>query len=138
MDREDGKGICEECTQEFGYCLLHAGFAEVSYAYCDSCGKTAILSHWDKRMPKLPDCPGQQEICSALEPYLKPCDCGGRFLRGAKPRCPHCSAQLSAEVAANYLERNAPGTKKGWRWQRNWSAVYCIVIGDHRIANNFL
>jgi hypothetical protein len=137
VDREDGKGTCENCKQQFGYCLLHAGFAEVAYAYCDSCGKTAILSLWDKRFPHLADCPGQQEMCSALERYLAPCDCGGTFRRGATPRCPHCHKQLSAEIATAYLEKNAPGTKKGWRWQRNWSGLYGIVIGDNRIANNF-
>jgi hypothetical protein len=137
VDREDGKGICEHCKQQFGYALLHAGFAEAAYAYCDTCGKTAILSLWDKRMPRLPDCPGQQEMCSAMEQFLKHCDCGGRFRRGAKPRCPHCRQELSAELATNYLEGNAPGTKKGWRWQKNWSALYCIVIEGNRIANNF-
>jgi hypothetical protein len=44
---------------------------------------------------------------------------------------------LSAELATTYIEHNAPGTKKGWRWQRNWSGVYGIVIEDKRIDNNF-
>jgi len=52
---------------------LHtADFGDSVYAYCDSCGKTAILSMWDKRIPKQPDCPGQQELCSAMEPYVQP------------------------------------------------------------------
>lgn len=138
MQMEDGKGVCEHCRQEFGYCLLHAGFAEISYAYCDACGQTAILSHWDKRMPHLSGCKGQQEMCSEMEPYLKHCDCGGSFRRGASPRCPHCYEQLSADLAAAFLEANAPGTKKGWRWQRNWSSLYCIVIEGNRVPNNFL
>lgn len=92
---------------------------------------------WDKRMPKLPNCPGHQEMCATMEPYLKPCDCGGRFKRGSLPRCPHCKTALSAELATGFIEQNAPGTKKGWRWQRNWSDIYCIVIENNSIHDNF-
>ena len=137
MAREQSIGTCEHCQQPFGYWLAHCGFGVCVYAYCDSCGRTAILSLWDKRMPKLPNCPGQQEMCSAMEPYVQPCECGGTFRRRSAPRCPHCAKPLSPEFATSYLEANAPGTKKGWRWQRNWSGVYCIVIEDRRVDNNF-
>jgi hypothetical protein len=110
---------------------------ELSYAYCDKCGMTAILSLWDKRMPKLAGAWGQQEIPVDLEQYLRPCECGGAFKKGAAPRCPHCSHALSAEAATAYIETNAPGTKRGWRWQRNWHDVYCIVIDNKRVMNNF-
>ena len=89
------------------------------YAYCDSCGKTAILSEWDKRMPRLRNCPGQQEICAAMESCLLPRECGGRFRKGGTPRCFHCKHSLSAGAATSYIEAIAPGAKKGWRWQRN-------------------
>jgi hypothetical protein len=72
-----------------------------------------------------------------MEPYVQPCECGGSFRGGSAPRCPRCNQPLSAELAANYLERNAPGTKKGWHWQKNWSGVYCIVIESKRVDNNF-
>jgi len=137
VPREESIGTCEHCQQQFRYWLAHCGFGDCVYSYCDSCGKTAILSMWDKRMPKLPNCPGQQEMCSAMEPYLQACDCGGSFKRGCAPRCPHCVKPLSAELATSYIEANAPGTKKGWRWQRDWSGVYCIVIDGKRIDNNF-
>ena len=107
------------------------------YAYCDSCGRTALLSEWDKRMPRLANCPGQQEICGAMESYLQPCECGGQFKKGAAPRCPHCNCTLSPETATSYIEGNAPGAKKGWKWQRNWSDMYCIVIENKRVADNF-
>jgi hypothetical protein len=130
-------GICEHCHCSFQYWLAHCGFGDCVYAYCDSCGKTAILSLWDKRMPKLPNCPGQQEMCSMMEPYLQPCDCGGNFRRGCTPRCPCCREPLSADLAASYIESNAPGVQKGWRWQRNWSSIYCMVIEGNRVDNNF-
>jgi len=138
MAQEQSIGTCERCRKEFEYWLLHCGFADCVYAYCDSCSNVAVLSLWDKRMPKLRDCPGQQEMCSAMEAYVRPCECGGRFKRGSVPRCPHCNESLSAELATSYIEANAPGTKKGWRWQRNWSGVYCIVINHRRAPNNFL
>jgi hypothetical protein len=135
--REQSVATCDYCHQHFGYFLVHCGFSDCVYAYCDSCGKTAMLSMWDKRWPGLPDCPVQQEICVAMEPYLQPCECGGSFRRGSSPRCPICKQQLSAEVAASYIEANAPGTQRGWRWQRNWSGLYCIVIEEKRVDDNF-
>jgi hypothetical protein len=45
---------------------------------------------------------------------------------------------LSAEVATGYIEKNAPGTSKGWRWQRDWQGTYCIVIEGRRIDNNWI
>jgi len=112
--------------------------AESVYAYCDSCGRPAILSEWDKRLPRPTNCPGQQEICAAMEAYLLPCECGGSFKKGATPRCLHCKRALSAEVATSYIEANAPGAKNGWRWQRDWSDMYCIVIENNRVLNNFV
>jgi hypothetical protein len=44
---------------------------------------------------------------------------------------------LSAELGASYIEKNAPGTQKGWRWQRNWSGNYCMVVEDRKVENNF-
>ncbi len=135
---EQATGTCEHCTQSFNYRLCHSGFGDCSYAYCDACGMTAILDYWDKRIPKWPvGCPHHQEICVELERHIKPCVCGGAFRKGASPRCPRCAAALSPEAATAYIEMNAPGTKKGWSWQRNWHATYCIVIENRLVANNF-
>jgi hypothetical protein len=131
-------GSCEHCHEPFRYAIYHCGFGDCSYAYCDLCGQTAILSMWDKSWPELSDCEVQQEICSAMEPLLKSCECGGRFKKGSAPRCPHCTERLSADSAASYVEANAPGTKKGWRWQRNWRGLYCMVVEGKRIDNNWL
>jgi hypothetical protein len=36
-----------------------------------------------------------------------------------------------AEVrATEYIEPQAEGTKKGWRWQRTWTGLYSIIIED--------
>ena len=95
-------GQCKSCGKQFGYYLIHSGFNDSVYAYCDSCGMTADLSIYDKRMPKLHGCAPFQEICPELEPHIQPCQCGGSFKKGASPRCPHCGQALSAEDATNY------------------------------------
>ena len=135
-------GRCETCGKTFGYYLIHCGFGDCSYAYCDKCGCTAVLSYWSwdrsPNTPRLPDgCPPQQEICADWEPYLQSCECGGQFKKGASPRCPHCIERLSPELATTYIEKNAPGTKVGWTWQRNWHETYCIVIENRSVTDNY-
>jgi hypothetical protein len=112
------------------------GFAECSYAYCDGCGKTAILSGWSKHWPKGVKCT-QAEIARDMEPHLLPCTCGGTFSKGNSPRCPNCKQVLSAEKAAEYIEPQSPGTKKGWLWQRDWTGLYCAVINGQCVKDNF-
>ena len=120
-------GTCEHCDQQFSYALLHNGFNDTAYAYCDICGCTALLSAWSPVPDGVPirfhECIGKD-----VEPYLKQCSCGGHFRAGASPRCPHCKHPLSAEHATEYLEANAPGTSKGWRWQHNWMGLYCVIV----------
>ena len=134
---EKTSGTCEHCKQSFNYRLCHSGFGDCSYAYCDQCGMTAILDYWDKKIPKWPvGCPRHQEICVELERHIKPCVCGGAFRKGASPRCPRCGVVLAPEAATAYIEMNAPGTKKGWSWQRNWHGTYHIVIENRLVENN--
>jgi hypothetical protein len=124
-------GNCEHCRKEYRYELWHTGFADLTYAYCDACGMLATLNLWDPRWSKLPtNSSGHREIETILEPFLESCICGGKFRKGSQPRCPHCKFPLSAEYAASFIEDNAPGTAKGWRWQRSWSGLYCIAIED--------
>ena len=140
--REQLEGICEHCGKVFTYYLVHCGFSDSSYAYCDTCGSTALLSLWSPTYPvsvgTLPKGDPFQEISAEWEQYLRPCGCGGRFKKGATPRCPNCNRQLSPELAANYIEKNATGAKKGWQWQRSWSALYCIVIANKLVEDNFV
>jgi hypothetical protein len=135
-------GTCEHCKHAFGYRLIHSGFNESSYGYCDSCGQTAILNYcsptWRKLITELgAGCPLQQEICLQIEPYLQACECGGKFKKGSSPRCPSCMKPLSAELAGAYIETNAAGTKKGWRWQRNWRETYGIIVEERFVEDNF-
>jgi len=76
-----------------------------------------------------------QRISSDVESHLRPCACGGRFRADASPRCPHCRGVLSPVTAASWIEANAPGTAKGWRWQGNWAGLYCILI-ERRVVKD--
>ena len=104
--RELSTGNCDHCRQTFGYYLIHRGFSDFSYAYCEKCGRTNILSMWGNRMSMLPTYPSQQEICVAWEAYIQPCECGGAFEKGASPRCPLCGQLLSAEMANAFILRH--------------------------------
>jgi hypothetical protein len=97
-----------------------------AYAYCERCGRVAILNGYTA--PRGTNLKIHQAISEAIESELLPCECGGAFKRNASPRCPKCNCPLSAEKAATWIEENAPGTKKGWKWQRSWTELYAICI----------
>jgi hypothetical protein len=69
------------------------------------------------------------------ERLLKPRRCGGKFLESSNPKCPNCSHPLSAVDATEYIEKNAPGTAKGWRWDQLWSGGYSIVLNEHIVED---
>ena len=125
------RGDCEHCQRAYRYTLLHAAFGDFSYAYCDSCGMLATFSYSNSFLVRLPPPSSpHQVIDSAWEPFLDQCACGGHFRSGAAPRCLSCSSSLSADHAAAHIERNAIGAGRGWRWQRNWTDLYCIALED--------
>jgi hypothetical protein len=128
-------GHCDHCGKSFGYDLLHNGFNDSAYAYCEQCGMLSILDGW--KIPERINLKIHQMITPDIEPFLDQCSCGGKFTAGASPRCPHCTAPLSAEKATAWIEANAPGTKKGWRWQRNWIGIYAISIEKHSVNDNW-
>ena len=130
---DEPKGNCEHCNRTFRYSLIHNGFNGSSYAYCGTCGCTALLSEWS--IPPDVTVPPFAPISREVEIHLKPCPCGCSFVSGAFPRCPHCRCVLSAELAAVYIEAQAAGTAKGWKWQRSWDGCYCIVI-ENRVTND--
>jgi len=135
MSRKDGRGSCEHCAALFDYYLVHNGFNESSYAYCERCGRVALVDWWS-----MPDEVGEAFRRHAADGMriLQPCPCGGRFTADAGPRCPRCVAPLSPLVAAEWLERNAAGTSRGWGWQRDWTGIYCIVIEDRVVRDNWI
>jgi hypothetical protein len=79
----------------------------------------------------------QKKITSNIENHLLPAPDGGRFSAAAVPRCPHCNIPLDPVKAAKYIEENAAGTKGGWRWDRSWNGMYCIVIENRVVRDNW-
>ena len=108
------------------------GFGYNSYAYCDDCGALALLNYLNPQVAGISTALSIEyaEIDESWEQFLLPCPCGGRFRKGASPRCPFCNERLSAEYAAEHIEAQALGAGRGWRWQNNWSGVYCVAVDD--------
>ncbi len=124
-------GDCEHCWRSYRYSLWHSGFGETSYAYCESCGMLATFEDRNPLVAQLPPLSAPHQVIDAgWEPFLRPCACGGSFRKGASPRCPHCQAALSAEYAAGHIERNSVGASRGWRWQKDWTDLYCMDIEE--------
>ena len=125
------KGDCEHCGKLYRYSLWHSGFGDNSYAYCDDCGMLALLNYTHPYIAGLPPLSTQfAEIDTTWESFLQPCSCGGRFRKGAAPRCPHCNQKLSATHAATHIKAQANGAQKDWQWQNNWSGVYCMALDN--------
>jgi hypothetical protein len=130
-------GNCESCGRTFTYQLIHNGFGDTAFAYCDRCGCTALLSGWYPNIPAAARLKVHGPINVEAEALLMPCPCGGIFRATASPRCPHCVSVLSAEIARGYIESNAPGTAKGWIWQGGWQGLYCIVIDERLVKDSW-
>jgi hypothetical protein len=122
------EGTCHECRATFAYSLIHNGFNESAYAYCNRCGTTAVLSGWASNIPPDASFQAHVKIAPGVESFLAPWPCGGRFTADAVPRCPSCHVELDPEAARDFVERNAPGTRQGWRWEGSWDGLYAIVI----------
>jgi hypothetical protein len=130
-------GQCDQCQKTFGYRIIHNGFGDTAYAYCAHCGMTAFLSCWSSHIPKEVKLQVHQNITPDIEPFLQSCRCGGHFKSGTSPRCPHCHAEISAIAATKWIEKNALGTKKGWRWQQNWTETYAIIVENQSVNDNW-
>jgi hypothetical protein len=137
MSSDLDQGECEHCGSHFGYALIHNGFNDSAFAYCDSCGRTAILSAWFEGIPEEADFKPHGPVSLESEARLSPCECGGTFRSAAAPRCPSCNSELSARTARSWIEANAPGTAKGWRWQGSWSGLYAIVVEGRFVKDNW-
>ena len=136
MARSD-TGLCASCGERFEYQLIHNGFNDTAFAYCDTCGMSTLLSCWYDHIPPEARLKVHGPVNPEVERLLEPCACGGTFRAAASPRCPHCRVTLSAEASRAFIEAAAPGTAKGWRWQGTWDGVYSIIIGGKYAKDNW-
>jgi hypothetical protein len=42
---------------------------------------------------------------------------------------------LSAIAAKQFIEANAPGSKKGWTWECTWNGLYSITMDSKSVAD---
>ena len=133
MSRETSEGTCDKCGALFQYYLIHNGFNDSAYAYSDSTTYTVLLDGW--KVPSDVPVKIQGTIQEKTEEYLLPAPDGGIFRASASPRCPLCGHVLDPIAATKYIEANAEGTKGGWRWQKSWDGIYCIVI-ENRVVHD--
>ena len=133
---ENPTGRCEHCESTLRYRLIHNGFNDTAYAYCEACSFTVLLSCWDKAAKRV-SFRIHRRITPDLEVFLKPCPCGGAFRASADPKCPSCARSLSVTKATAYIEKNAPGTAEGWRWDQSWSGIYSIVINENCVNDSW-
>ena len=135
MSAKDDQGICSNCRQAFRYSLIHNGFNDSAFAYCDACGMTAFFDGWSKSIPEGVELKVHGPIDAKIQESVGPCRCGGQFRGDASPRCPKCLKKLDGVICADFIETNAPGTAKGWRWQRSWRGVYAIIIEGQSVKD---
>jgi hypothetical protein len=134
-------GICEHCHKEFKYELIHDGFSEMNYLYCDSCGMTAFFPGLDIcktfGYSSQAELPGHGVLEKKYADLLTPCPCGGTFSGDASPRCPHCLKPLSAKKATKYIQSKK--NKYIWKlsWGESWKGRFFLVIEGKEIKNNW-
>jgi hypothetical protein len=79
--RGDGEGACRACDARFAYMMIHNGFNDSAFAYCDSFGGTVLLDLWTAP-------PGvglsYGPIPKEAESRLARCPCGRQLERPAR------------------------------------------------------
>lgn len=104
--------------------VVHAGFDDSGFLYCDKNGDLITWSTFDDTYQKLI---GQihpwllsNDQKRIVEISLKECDCGGKFIYSAPPRCPNCNYPIPNIVKDNLhwvrLKKHIDGTKRNiWK-----------------------
>ena len=79
--RPTDTGTCESCGHTFQYWLIHNGFNDSAFAYCDRCGCEASLSGWYDRIPPHAHLKIHGPVNPEAVALLQPCSCGGCISR---------------------------------------------------------
>ena len=98
-------GTCDHCSVQFPYALIHNGFNDSAYAYCDSCGTVGFISAWQSDIPKEANFRAQGPISPETAKLLAPCSCGGRFRLMAAPRCPGDHHRTGSDSTSRIVPR---------------------------------
>jgi hypothetical protein len=132
-------GFCERCGAMFSCRLVNDERNGSEHYFCQLCGRTAIVSvtEMEARFGDRERSVLGFEIF-VVEDNLANCECGGRFKMLGAPRCPSCRKVLSAPLATRWIEGNAQAAHSGRRWQRTWSGLFAIVIGERVVVDPWI
>ncbi len=97
---------CPGCGVQL-YAVLHSPFCDDYRLYCDHCPHAVEISFYDPVcmavVDRLPDDRSWEMTMAAIEPLLRPCECGGRFRGGAPRRCFACVSEVPAAARKDLL-----------------------------------
>jgi hypothetical protein len=133
---------CASCAKTFSVALLHNGFNNSEFLYCDTCHRVAILNFYSRRsnlLLQLADMSGgvlwswrnSIEANRDIEMRLSPCQCGGHFSFQAAPHCPICRAALNLQDVLRQLN-----VRQGWN--NGWRGIYCLVVEGGIVEDPFV
>jgi hypothetical protein len=78
---------CPNCGREYGY-YWFSGMGDIApHFYCDRCSNV-YFREAHRRL--LYEREASRQLVDEIASSLPDCPCGGRFLPGAGPKCPHC------------------------------------------------
>lgn len=85
--------------------IIHSGFNDSGFMYCDNCPNILTWSIYDRNYEKLvngkvPWLLNDSEKNLIEESVIK-CESGGNFRFSAKPRCPNCNNIISEILSDN-------------------------------------
>ncbi len=97
---------CPQCGERL-FAVAHSPFCDDYRLYCDRCPRAVEVSFYDpvqlEAVSALPKGPTWEQTIAAIEPLLRPCQCGGQF-RGKAPRhCFRCGATVPAAADKDLL-----------------------------------
>ena len=82
--------------------IIHAGFSDCGFLYCDKSGDLVTWSSYDKTYQSLVPNKHPWDLNAKekaiIESNLVACPCGGKFPFAAKPRCPRCNHEIPSIV----------------------------------------
>lgn len=129
---------CPTCKHSYYGRVLHAGFDDSEFLYCDRCFRIALLSIYSRSADILlrlavPALWSWRESAASrieIEASLRGCECGGRFTFDAVPKCFNCQSVLPLETILEAFGAH------GW-WGVGWRGFYCLIQEEHLVQNPY-
>jgi hypothetical protein len=116
---KDAIGTCETCRQTFSYRLIHNGFNDSAFAYCDRCGYTPVLSGYYQGIPGTAKLALHEPVNAEAECLLTPCSCGGSFRATAISRKSDERSNVQCGTASKGTTYRAASNSCLTAWRRS-------------------